>query len=75
MEVIVNGARARATTYRASRIDPIRVPWHWYKDLVLAGAMEHGLPWFYTRAIRQTPARRDPNDLRRAKGEAILTQR
>jgi len=42
--------------FRAPNINPDLQLWHWYKDLVLAGAQEHGLPWSYIQAIRETRA-------------------
>jgi gamma-glutamylcyclotransferase len=72
--VYLNGSGVEAATYQATNINRDLQPWHWYKDLVLAGALEHGLPRSYIQAIRETRALRDPDDTRRRRGESILTQ-
>jgi hypothetical protein len=50
--VTLAGKETLVTTYQATRIDPDVVPWHDYKDYVLAGAMEHNLPYPYIQTIR-----------------------
>jgi len=42
-------------------IDDSLRPYTWYKDLVMAGAEEHGLPSDYIDRIRQVPAIDDPD--------------
>lgn len=59
--VILAGKGIQATTYRATRIDPDVVPWHGYKDYVLAGAMEHDLPYPYIQTIRDAVSAPEPN--------------
>ncbi len=43
-------------TYYAIEIEHGRQPYHWYKEHVLRGAMEHGLPASYVEHIRATPS-------------------
>jgi hypothetical protein len=50
--------------------DPARRPYHWYKRLVLAGAIEHDLPAEAVTAIRAVPSQDDPMPRRRTKREA-----
>lgn len=45
-----------AFTYFALDIDHMRQPYHWYKEHVLRGAMEHSLPNQYVDNIRATPS-------------------
>ncbi len=54
-----------ALTYMAIRHMPGLAPFDWYRDLTLAGALEHALPSSYVEAIRQTPTRVDPDYRRR----------
>ena len=59
--VILAGKEIQATTYRATRIDPAVVPSHRYKDYVLAGAIEHNLPYTYIQTIRDVVSAPDPD--------------
>lgn len=43
-------------TYYALEIDQRRQPYHWYKEHVMRGALEHGLPPHYVEHIRATPS-------------------
>jgi len=52
-----------------------QVPFDWYKAFVVAGALEHGLPDAYIRALQDVVATRDPNDERREAALAVLGAR
>ena len=52
----LNGDRVEAFTYYALDIDHLQRPFHWYKEHVLRGAIEHGFPEHYIDAIRGTPS-------------------
>jgi gamma-glutamylcyclotransferase (GGCT)/AIG2-like uncharacterized protein YtfP len=70
-----DGRHWRAWLYRADRsaIDAAAVPFRWYRDLVLAGAREHGLPDHYVRGLIATvPARPDPDAARARRHRALL---
>lgn len=54
----------RAFTYCATRIDASLKPFSWYKEHVLRGAREHGLPRDYLAAIAATEAVQDPDETR-----------
>ena len=56
------------------RIDPELRPWHWYKELVLAGARELELPADYVSSIREVASRPDPNRGRAIRNRAVLNQ-
>ena len=68
------GTRVHAQTYIANShaVDPSCVPFEWYKALVVAGALEHGLPDEYVRALQDVVATRDPDDERREAALAML---
>ena len=59
-------------TYAASRIDTALVPYHWYKDLVVAGAVEHKLPNEYISKICALISKDDPDSRRESKAREIL---
>ena len=56
-----DGDRVEAFTYYAVRIDPDLAPYRWYKEHVLRGAVEHGLPEPYVAAIRAVSPWDDPD--------------
>ena len=43
-------------TYYALDIDHKQQPFHWYKEHVLRGALEHDFPLHYVEQIRSTPS-------------------
>ena len=59
-------------TYIATRKERALRPYHWYKALVVAGAVEHGLPNTYVEWLRVFESTEDPNAKRRAENEALL---
>jgi gamma-glutamylcyclotransferase len=70
---VVAGSDTRdATTYVAMAKEPALTPYHWYKALVVAGAVEHGLPAVYVEWLRTCASQPDPNARRRAENEAVL---
>lgn len=60
----------RASTYRARRHVEGLLPYDWYRDLIVAGGREHGLPPPYVERLRAAPARPDPDPERRTAREA-----
>ena len=67
------GARSLTTTlYRAKAADPTLRPYSWYRDLVIAGAKEHGLPEFYLSALQAVPANQDPDGARHSANLALI---
>ena len=52
----LDGDAIEAFTYYATDVDHSQQPYHWYKEHVLRGALEHGLPPHYVEQIRATPA-------------------
>ena len=72
VEVIAKHGTVRARTYIATRKDRALRPYHWYKALVVAGAVEHDLPKSYVEWLRVFESKEDPHADRRAENEAIL---
>ena len=77
VELVGCGAQVEAQTYIANQrfVDASQVPFDWYKAFVVAGALEHGLPDAYVRALQDVVASRDPNDERREAAFALLGAR
>ena len=72
-----DGGSWQVLTYVASpnHIDERLKPYSWYRDLVFAGASEHGLPQRYVAAeIGTIEAIEDPDRVRDAKERAALEQ-
>ena len=69
------GRRRKVLTYLASpnAIDDSLAPYSWYKDFVLAGCAEHGVPTDYIAAyVQSVEATEDPDRARNAKERAKL---
>jgi len=69
------GHRRKVLTYLAAPnyIDDSLKPYGWYKDFVLAGGKEHGLPPEYvTKFIESVEVVQDPDKVRDKKRRAIL---
>jgi gamma-glutamylcyclotransferase (GGCT)/AIG2-like uncharacterized protein YtfP len=54
-----DGSEMSAFTYYATHIDPLLKPYAWYKEHVLRGATEHGLPHAYIEMIADIAAVED----------------
>ena len=69
-----DGETLNAQTYIAQEpfIDDTLVPFDWYLGLVVAGAIEHGLPADHVEALRQTPSRPDPEPIRAVEMKRLL---
>jgi cation transport regulator ChaC len=70
--VISSSGSIEALTYVATKKEPALLPYHWYKALVVAGAVEHTLPTPYVEWLRTVNSIVDPNVRRRAEKEALL---
>ena len=72
VEVVTSsGHIIEAMTYYALIIDPALKPYYWYKQHVLRGAREHGLPAEYTELIAVIDTLEDPDDSRHEREMAI----
>ena len=73
-QVIINlndGKIVKAFLYYATHIDPELKPFHWYKEHVVRGAKENGLPEKYIQIIESIESVADPDDVRHEKEVAI----
>ena len=72
--VFPGGGGTEAMTYVAgdSYVDATCVPFDWYRDLCVAGAMQHGLPPRYVQELARTPAVPDPDAARSAQAHQLL---
>jgi len=61
----------RAFTYLATLIDERRLPFSWYREHVLIGARENGLPETYIEEIAAVAVRDDPDRERQRSERAI----
>ena len=61
-EIVVElgGDRIACESYVATDIEPELMPYGWYRQLVLAGLLEHGAPAAYVEQVRQVAWRADP---------------
>ena len=57
-----DGSTRIAATYYATHIDASLQPYHWYREHVLRGAREHGLPHEHIAAIEAVASTADPDD-------------
>ena len=76
VEVQFDGGTVRAVLYvaMASRTEPKLRPYHWYKELVLAGARELGLPRGYVDSIEAVSSFPDPCRERADRNRAVLNE-
>lgn len=58
---LADGGQLSAFSYSATRIVTGLLPYAWYKQHVLHGAQQHGLPADYVAAIASQPAASDPD--------------
>lgn len=66
------GITLKAKAYVATKKEPALCPYHWYKAIVIAGAVEHKLPLSYIEWLRTINSKQDPNVKRCAENEALL---
>lgn len=75
VRVVTEAGALEAMAYAASHKDPALRPYHWYKALTVAGAVDHGLPIDYIEWLRAAESIADPDDRRRRMNEALLVER
>jgi hypothetical protein len=74
VQVVRSDGTVTAHAYIATEKDKTRRPYHWYKDFIVAGAIEHGLPPDYVEKPRAIEGQPDPKPKRRARNEALLAE-
>jgi cation transport regulator ChaC len=72
VDVVTSSGAHQAVTYVATSKEPALRPYHWYKAIVIAGAIEHSLPESYIEWIRTVDSKPDPNVKRRFQNEKLL---
>jgi len=72
VDVVTGAGQVQLHTYIAIKKEPSLRPYHWYKAIVVAGAVEHGLPYAYVERLKAFESIEDPHAERRAKHEALL---
>jgi gamma-glutamylcyclotransferase (GGCT)/AIG2-like uncharacterized protein YtfP len=70
-----NAGMLKATAYVATHVDDSLLPFTWYRALVIAGAVEHGLPSAYVNGLRAIDARLDADAHRHAQHMALAALR
>jgi gamma-glutamylcyclotransferase len=70
ISVITRSGTIEALAYVGIKLDPSLKPFHWYKALILAGAIENSLPTGYVDKIRKVESVPDPDPDRETKREA-----
>ena len=63
-----------AITYYATEIESSLNPYRWYKEYVLHGAIENGMPDEYIDFIRKVPSVEDPDSKRVEVNQKILAK-
>ena len=69
-----DGQPVEALIYYATNLDPRLRPYHWYKEHVLRGAEENGLPAEYIASIRTVASIDDPDPARAARELSIYRE-
>ncbi len=72
IEVVTQDGKVEIDTYIATTKEPVLRPYHWYKAITVAGAVEHGLPKDYVEWLRAFESIEDSNVKRRTENEALL---
>ena len=64
LQVMTDIGQVTARAYYATKKNTSLKPYHWYKDLVLAGACDHSLPTNYVEVIERVDSFKDSNSAR-----------
>jgi gamma-glutamylcyclotransferase len=73
IQVVTANGEMVALACIATKKNPGSRPYHWYKALVIAGAVEHGLPVPYIEWLRTVDSQPDPQASRQAQNEALFS--
>ena len=72
IKVVTDAGSIQLSTYIAIKKKQGLRPYHWYKAITIAGAVEHGLSSDYVEWLMAIESIEDPNAERRSKHEALL---
>lgn len=70
--VVTSDGEVEASAYVALVTDRALRPYHWYRQIVIDGAVEHGLPDGYVDRLRAHVSKPDPDEDRRLLHESLL---
>ena len=76
VSVITDDGEIDAFTYTINgedKIDKTRKPYSWYKEQVVQGAIENGLPEDYIKKIEAFESKQDKDEKRRTRNEKYLS--
>ncbi len=71
-QVTTEAGLSTAVLYLANDTNPELLPYDWYKEIVIAGAVEHALPADYVESLRAIESHPDPDADRSARNRALL---
>ena len=74
VDVNINDNRkVKSQTYIADKefIDSKLLPYHWYKEFIITGAIENNLPKDYIEKLKEISSQDDTNNERKLKNESI----
>jgi hypothetical protein len=76
LQFSLNGQTYNPFVYvaQSTHIDSNLAPYHWYKNLVVAGARYHCFPPSYIAAIEAVASIADPDEKRTKENERLLSQ-
>jgi hypothetical protein len=76
IDVVTADGTTKARTYvaKTQRIDNSLKPYTWYKDFVVRGAQDHGLPQAYIARLEAVEVIDDPNKEREQTNLAVLAR-
>ena len=74
INVMTTDGKRTALAYIATEKDTSLRPYDWYKELVIAGAIEHRLPLSYVEGLRAVESQLDPDIARRDKNRRLLSR-
>jgi len=73
IEVACARGMFKAVMYFATDKDPSLRPYDWYKELVVAGSLEHGLPGPYVEMLEGVTSIADPDGTRASANKKFLS--
>lgn len=74
VDVITSTGVCNANAYVATDKDPNILPYNWYKEIVISGAIEHELPHEYVEWLKTVDSKYDNDTTRRTDNEKLLVQ-
>jgi gamma-glutamylcyclotransferase len=73
VKILTSTGNGTAVLYYATSVDPGLKPYDWYRDLVVEGAREHGLPEEYVRGLEAVETMKDRDSGRAEENRRLLS--